>query len=52
MTLGVILVRLAGMTATRKAEIVSSTISQHLTELPHRFAVIAPRILRIRRLSE
>jgi predicted nuclease of predicted toxin-antitoxin system len=51
-TLGVILVRLAGMSPTHKAEIVSSTIGQHLTELPRRFAVIAAGIFRIRRLNE
>ena len=52
LTLGVILVRLAGVPPPLKAEIVSSAVSQHLSELPHRFAVIAPGILRIRRLNE
>jgi predicted nuclease of predicted toxin-antitoxin system len=49
---GVILVRLAGVSPMHKAEIVSSTIGQHLTELPRHFAVIAPGMLRIRRPNE
>ena len=52
LTSGVILVRLAGVSPTHKAEIVCSTIRQHLAELPHCFAVIAPGILRIRRPNE
>jgi predicted nuclease of predicted toxin-antitoxin system len=52
LTLGVILVRLAGMSPTLKAQIVSSTIGQHSTDLPHHFAVIAPGALRIRRADE
>jgi predicted nuclease of predicted toxin-antitoxin system len=52
LTLGIILVRLVGMSPLLKAEIVSSTIRRHSTELPHRFAVIAPGVLRIRRPDE
>ena len=50
-TPGIILVRLAGVSPTHKAEIVSSTVSLHLTELAHRFAVITPGMLRIRQSS-
>lgn len=49
LTLGVVLVRLAGLSPIHKAEIVSSTIGRHLSELPDRFAVITPGVLRIRR---
>ena len=45
---GVLLIRLAGLSPTRKAEIVVSTINQHIAELPHGFAVIAPGVFRIR----
>jgi predicted nuclease of predicted toxin-antitoxin system len=49
---GVILVRLAGVMPLRKAEIVSSAISQHHAELLHSFSVIAPGAMRIRRSTE
>jgi predicted nuclease of predicted toxin-antitoxin system len=52
LTSGVILVRLAGISPTHKAAIVSSAIRQHPTELPHSFAVIAPGMLRIRHPDE
>jgi predicted nuclease of predicted toxin-antitoxin system len=52
LTPGVVLVRLAGMSPALKAQVVSSTIGQHLAELPDHFAVIAPGILRIRRPDE
>lgn len=46
---GVVLVRLAGLTPSRKADIVNSAINQHVEELPKAFAVISPGALRIRR---
>ncbi|MEW6006562.1 MAG: DUF5615 family PIN-like protein [bacterium] len=49
---GVILIRLAGLSPTRKAEIVASAINQHTSELPRAFAVISPGIFRIRRPNE
>jgi predicted nuclease of predicted toxin-antitoxin system len=51
-TAGVVLVRLAGVSAGAKAEIVSATIRDHGTELLHAFTVISPGMVRIRpRLS-
>jgi predicted nuclease of predicted toxin-antitoxin system len=52
LTFGVILVRLAGLSSTRKAEIVASVVDEHAKELPDTFAVITPGILRVRRSSE
>ena len=49
---GVVLIRLAGLTPARKAEMVVTAIKEHLTELPRSFAVIMPGIFRIRRVSE
>jgi predicted nuclease of predicted toxin-antitoxin system len=48
-TSGVILIRLAGLAPTAKAEIVASAIRAHAVELPRSFAVITPKTLRIRR---
>ena len=49
LTGGVLLVRLAGLSPTRKAEIVASAVSKHVTELPQSFAVVASGAVRIRR---
>jgi predicted nuclease of predicted toxin-antitoxin system len=49
LTQGVVLIRLAGLSPIRKAEIVASAINRHITELPHAFAVISPEVFRIRR---
>ncbi len=49
---GVVLIRLAGLTPARKAEVVAMAINEHLAELPRSFAVIMPGIFRIRRISE
>ncbi|QUV81640.1 DUF5615 family PIN-like protein [Chloracidobacterium sp. D] len=49
---GVILIRLAGVTPVRKAELVALAVREHLSELPRSFAVIMPRIFRVRRVSE
>ena len=46
---GVILVRLAGLSADRKAEIVASAIQDHLPELTNAFTVISAGACRIRR---
>ncbi|HOU14845.1 MAG TPA: DUF5615 family PIN-like protein [Anaerolineae bacterium] len=45
---GVMLLRLAGLTATAKAEVVAEAISQHHDKLVDAFAVIGPRSVRIR----
>ena len=49
---GVLLIRLAGLTPARKAEIVALAVQEHLAELPRFFAVIMPGLFRIRRVSE
>lgn len=41
-THGIVLIRPAGLSPSRKAEIVVSAIARHVTELSHAFAVIAP----------
>ena len=46
---GVILIRLAGLSAQRKAEVVLSAIQEHINELPGNFTVITPGIVRIRK---
>lgn len=51
-THGVVLIRLAGLSPSRKAEIVASVISSHAVDLLRAFAVITPGIFRIRRFSE
>lgn len=45
---GVILLRLAGLSAERKSEIVSDAIQRYETDFPHHFSVIAPGKIRIR----
>lgn len=51
-THGIVLIRLAGLSPSRKAEIVASAINQHAAELPRAFAVIARGAIRIRRFGE
>ena len=46
---GIVLVRLAGLLPTHKADIVSSILHQYPTELRHAFTVITPGIVRLRR---
>jgi predicted nuclease of predicted toxin-antitoxin system len=46
--LGVVLVRLAGLSSARKAEIVASAVNRYGTQLPRAFAVITPGVLRLR----
>ena len=50
-TSGIVLVRLAGLSPTRKADLVSTTLERHRTELLHSFAVISPWTVRVRRSS-
>lgn len=45
---GVILLRLAGLTALEKADLVASAINQYSDKLENAFAVIGPRSVRIR----
>jgi transcription elongation factor GreA-like protein len=47
-TVGIVLVRLAGLSLAHKAEIVVAAIRAHATELPQAFSVIMPRTIRIR----
>ncbi len=47
-TSGVVLIRLAGLSPTRKAEIVVSAIKKHGAELKDSFSVITPSSIRIR----
>lgn len=51
-TLGVVLIRLAGLSPNRKAEVVASVIREHGTEILRAFTVITPSICRIRRLNK
>ena len=48
---GIVLVRLAGVSAARKAEMVAVAVSQCQAELAGGFTVIAPGICRTRRLN-
>ena len=52
LTSGVILIRLAGLSPIRKAEIVGSAIGQHSEELSTAFAVVTPATVRIRRAKD
>jgi predicted nuclease of predicted toxin-antitoxin system len=48
---GIVLIRLAGLSPTNKAEVVASAINKHATELLQAFVVITPGTIRIRRVS-
>ncbi len=48
---GILLVRLAGLSPTRKAEVVSAIVDQHGKELVGGFAVLSAKSIRIRRLQ-
>ena len=50
-TFGILLIRVAGLSSVRKADVVASSVNQHGAELPGAFAVLAPRSFRIRRLE-
>ena len=47
-TVGVVLIRLEGLSLTSKVKIVSSTVNKHRKELTHAFAVITAGGIRIR----
>jgi len=49
---GIILVRLAGMTPSRRAELVTEAIRRHEATLPNVFAVISPGAIRLRQPPE
>ena len=51
LTSGILLVRLAGLSAMRKAEIAAAAVDQHSAELPGAFAVLTARSFRIRRFN-
>ena len=51
LTVGVVLVRLAGLPPAQKAEVVSFAFKQHADEFLDAFSVVGPGILRIRRTS-
>lgn len=46
---GVVLIRLAGLTPQRKAEVVGRAFRDHATEMVHKFTVITPGMVRIRK---
>ncbi|MDJ0615390.1 MAG: DUF5615 family PIN-like protein [Calothrix sp. MO_192.B10] len=48
---GVVFIRLSGLSNTRKAEIISSAINEHVSELRGAFTVITPISIRIRKLD-
>jgi predicted nuclease of predicted toxin-antitoxin system len=48
---GILLIRLAGLSPARKAEVVAAAVNQHSSELLGAFAVLTPGSFRIRRLE-
>jgi predicted nuclease of predicted toxin-antitoxin system len=46
---GVVLIRLAGLSPAKKAELVAFVVSKHNAELAHSFTVITPGAIRLRR---
>ncbi len=46
---GIVLIRLAGLTSERKADIITTSIRAHFKEFIHSFTVITPGITRIRK---
>jgi len=46
---GVVLIRLAGLSPPRKAEVVAQAIRHHFNEISNAFTVISPGAIRIRR---
>lgn len=47
-THGVLLIRLAGLSQSRKAEMLSSAIKERASEIPNAFSVVMPGTIRIR----
>ncbi len=50
-TTGVVLIRLAGLSASRKADLASTALAKHSSELAGCFTVIRPGNIRLRRPS-
>lgn len=48
-TAGILLLRLAGLSAGQRTDLISSAIAEHGAELAGAFSVIAPGVMRIRR---
>ena len=48
-TAGVVLIRLAGLSPQRKADVVSEALQQHINQLAHNFTVITSQAIRIRK---
>lgn len=48
-TNGVVLLRLAGLSQSKKAETVANVFAQHGSEMAQAFSVISPNMVRIRR---
>jgi predicted nuclease of predicted toxin-antitoxin system len=46
---GVVLIRLAGLSSSRKGQVVYAAVSKHTKELSHAFTVVTPGIIRIRK---
>jgi predicted nuclease of predicted toxin-antitoxin system len=47
---GIVLMRLAGFSAEQKADMVAFAVREHFEELPYAFVVIAPGMVRVRRV--
>lgn len=47
-THGVVLIRLAGLSQSRKAELLSSALKERASEIPNAFSVVTPGMIRIR----
>jgi predicted nuclease of predicted toxin-antitoxin system len=50
-TSGVLPIRLAGLSARRKAWVVAEALREHGHEMPHAFTVVSPGMVRVRRES-
>lgn len=45
---GIVLIRLSGLTAVAKAEVVATAVKEHASELAQAFTTISPKNVRIR----
>lgn len=48
---GIVLIRLAGLSSIKKAELISSTLDKHAKEIHQAFSVITPASVRIRKFN-
>jgi hypothetical protein len=48
---GIVLIRLAGLSSTKKAALTSSMLDRHAEEIQQAFSVITPASIRIRKLN-